>query len=819
MNRSGSPRRMAGWVLAVAALAGAIACAGLAATASASSLAWSSPQPVDDLGPYGHAPDVSAVSCPTASLCVALTQLAPPGQVLTSTDPTASNAPWKVTQVDTATLDEISCPSASLCAAVDEYGRLVTSTDPSGGAGAWSTPVTIGSRLQAVSCPSATLCVALDASGDAFVSPNPTGGASAWTADGTVPGGVGIFTYLSCPSVSLCVDVDDDNPAVVDTVLAATTDPMTGSAWTVTAIASGHANGPGLGTTAGGLSCPSVNLCVAVDGAGDAIVSTDPAGPQPTWTVSSIDSQPLTGISCPAVTLCVAVDREGGALTSANPASSWTPAANIDPDGGRLPGGASIISPGIDAGDVLQPVAGSPELAGVSCPAVTLCVAVDAFGHALSTSNPTGGPPGWAVDVAASPADALAAMSCPSASLCAALDDVGRVVVSPDPAAAQPSWSVTALPELAAGNDYRIACTARPLCLALDISYTASDFQPVPAYVSTDPAGGVAAWKSLGSLARLTPGPECPEAGLCLDSGGIMAVAPPESAPRRSPAIVPLDPSTSCPSFCIEPYTGGAATPDISIQSHPPNGAWRSLRIDDVALISGVACPTSALCVAYDQGGNILYSTDPTGAASSWTSIHPNLPAPLTRLDCPSASLCVGADDLGDLVTASDPQDPAAWSATLLDPGSVITSLACPSAARCIAGDDSGDVLIGTGPLPPAPAGVSRAAALGALAGALRDSCEHRRIARILAARGCATPFDAPGPGTLVLAWRTASGSLIATGRARAAGGRVTVQVRLSRAGTRLLRRSRRIRVHVSAGFTDAAGHLYTETRVVTLVR
>ena len=120
-------------------------------------------------------------------------------------------------------------------------------------------------------------------------------------------------------------------------------------------------------------------------------------------------------------------------MTSTDPASAWSPAANIDPDGGRLPSGASIISPGIDAGDVLQPVPGSPELAGVSCPAVTLCVAVDAFGHALTTSNPAGGPSAWTVDVAASPADVLAAMSCPSTSLCAALDDVGHVVVSPIP--------------------------------------------------------------------------------------------------------------------------------------------------------------------------------------------------------------------------------------------------------------------------------------------------------------------------------------------------------------------------------------------------
>ncbi len=158
------------------------------------------------------------------------------------------------------------------------------------------------------------------------------------------------------------------------------------------------------------------------------------------------------------------------------------------------------------------------------------------------------------------------------------------------------------------------------------------------------------------------------------------------------------------------------------------------------------------------------------------------------------------------------------WTATLIDPGNVITSLACPSVARCVAGDQSGDVLIGTGPPAPTGAGVSRTLALAALSGALRGSCIHRRAARIIAAGGCATPFAAPGAGTVTLTWRTASGSVIAAGSARLTrSGRSTVHVRLSRSGARLLRRSRgRIHLVVIASFTDAAQHVYARTlRVV----
>ena len=807
-------RTVVGWLLTVTALASLIGCAGFVATASAASpLTWSSPQLADGATPYGHASGLSAVTCPTESLCVALSELYPAG-VLTSTDPTASGSPWKATPVDTSVLNEISCPSASLCAAVDNDGNLVTSTDPSGGPGAWSAPLTVGKGLVTVSCPSAALCVALARDGAALISTDPTGGASAWAPDGALPVGEGNGNYLSCPSVSLCVDMADTN-----TVTAATTDPMTDKAWTTTAIASGNPGGPPpFDALTGGLSCPSVNLCVAVDGAGDAIVSTDPAGPAPTWTVTPIDAQPLVGVSCPSAGLCVAIDRQGGTVTSTNPGIAWSPTVNIDPNGGLLPGGRPLVALGLDGGNVLGS-AGSPGLASVSCPAVTLCVAVDAFGHALTTSDPTGGAAAWNMSVAAPTADTLAAMSCPSTSLCAALDDVGRVVVSTDPAAAQPAWNVTALPDLAASYNWHIACTASPLCVAFDTSEVAQQFQPVPADVSTSPAGGVAAWKSVGDLNRQFVGAACPETGLCLDGFDIMAVAAPKTAHARAPTILPLSGQSSCPSFCITTDFVGVSA-DLAVQTHPPNGGWTPLQIDSApALISGVTCPTPGLCIAYDQDGNILYSTQPTGPASSWTSIHPALPDQLTRLACPSATLCVGADDLGDITTTTDPGNPAAWTATLVDPGNVITSLACPSVARCIAGDQSGDVLIGTGPPAPTPAGVSRTAALAALAGALRGSCIHRRAARIIAAGGCATPFTAPGAGTVTLTWRTASGRVIAGGSAHLThSGRLTVHVRLSRSGTRVLRRSRgRIHLVVIASFRDAASHVYSRTLHIVL--
>jgi hypothetical protein len=104
---------------------------------------------------------------------------------------------------------------------------------------------------------------------------------------------------------------------------------------------------------------------VAVDGAGNAFASGDPASERPTWSATAIAS-PLAGlaaVSCAAGGLCVAVDHTGRAFASDAPTAgppSW-PEASIDPAAG---------------------------LVGVSCISAGLCAAVDASGAALIARVP-----------------------------------------------------------------------------------------------------------------------------------------------------------------------------------------------------------------------------------------------------------------------------------------------------------------------------------------------------------------------------------------------------------------------------------------------
>ena len=233
--------------------------------ASASPLAWSSPQQVDDARPYGHAPELPAVNCPTAEP-VRRADRALPARAGAHVDRPhrERNAPWKATRVDTTSLHEISCPSASLCVAVDDVGNLVTSTDPSGGAGAWSTPVSIGGGLSAVACPSTTLCVALSLTG--MRSSRRTRRVARARGPPTARYRGAWASSPTCPARrSRCASTWPTTTRPL-TAVVSTTDPMAGDTWTVTAIASGNRADRRPGFAAGGLSCPSVNLCVAVDG-------------------------------------------------------------------------------------------------------------------------------------------------------------------------------------------------------------------------------------------------------------------------------------------------------------------------------------------------------------------------------------------------------------------------------------------------------------------------------------------------------------------------------------------------------------------------
>jgi len=111
----------------------------------------------------------------------------------------------------------------------------------------------------------------------------------------------------------------------------------------------------------------------------------------------------LRDISCPSAHLCAAAAGPSGELLT-----------STNPSGGRAAWRGAAISPGLN-----ENIAG--ELDFVACAFTTLCVAADNLGHVYTSTHPTGPVSAWR---AAS--FELADVSCPSSSLCVAIEGGGE---------------------------------------------------------------------------------------------------------------------------------------------------------------------------------------------------------------------------------------------------------------------------------------------------------------------------------------------------------------------------------------------------------
>jgi hypothetical protein len=289
----------------------------------------------------------------------------------------------------------------------------------------------------------------------------------------THPYGLG---SVSCPTTSLCVAVDSAG------YLFTSTNPGGGaSAWR-----SGQSQ---IITGAGlvGVSCPSSSLCVAVSG-GSIASSTDPAGGSARWKASAlIGGNGLSAVSCPSVSLCVAVGAEGTVATSTSPAGgpgAW----KVIKAPTSTPEECGKYGPGLDC---------QAGFTAVSCPSVSLCVAVDSadnsLGDAVTSSYPTGGAAAWH----ATPIDkqaGLTGVSCPTVFLCVATDFYGNVLASAHPTGNAAGW-VTKYQS--GGEITAVSCGSMSLCVETVGVCCNLAGPPLTAGIvatSVDPLGGPTSW-------------------------------------------------------------------------------------------------------------------------------------------------------------------------------------------------------------------------------------------------------------------------------------------------------------------------------------
>ena len=332
---------------------------------------------------------------------------------------------------------------------------------------------------------------------------------------------------------------------------------------------------------------------------------------------------------------------------------SWSPARLIDPGSG---------------------LASGVSLTGVSCPSLSLCVAVDDAGDVVTSTTPTSGAR-WTVahvDRGHGRRPTLNGVSCPSVSLCVAVDDAGDVVTSTAPTAGEGDWKIAPV-DLDHGSLDGVSCPSVSLCVAVD---DAGDV-----LTSTDPTGGPSYWSRThvedpsGSDAQLD-GVACPSVSLCV------------AVSFQRQVVTSTNPTGGAAAWSVTPVPGGDGLP-----------------------LNSVSCSSPSLCVATGQDGGLAITTNPTGGGRAWVN-RPLDALPLFGVSCAPGGLCVTVDSNGDAFAST--ARASTWVRARVDPNNELSAVSCPSARRCVAVDDSGNAVVA--PVTAANSGIPR------LAGAARHS-------------------------------------------------------------------------------------------------
>jgi len=300
----------------------------------------------------GFSGDVDSLSCPTDSLCAGLTdERQEPCDCSGVMTYNATSGSWTQQTFESDyegsssqdDIDAVSCASASFCMAIGEGLTNATATCSTEYTGVysiyngtqWSAAVPFcesasaaGNGLYGLSCPSSAFCMAIDGGDDVYTyngsgwapAPGPSG---ATFGDGTS----GDRAVLSCVFSMFCVASQEENG------FTGTGGALfyNGSGWSSVPIPN-PADYPDLGTFSG-LSCTTTSFCVGVNGYAATYQNgawADPQAPD-----SGHPGDALSSVTCTSSSFCMAVDDAGYALTysgaSSSPPGSGTPPSSPKP--------------------------------------------------------------------------------------------------------------------------------------------------------------------------------------------------------------------------------------------------------------------------------------------------------------------------------------------------------------------------------------------------------------------------------------------------------------------------------------------------------
>jgi hypothetical protein len=561
-----------------------------------------------------------------------------------------------------------------------------------------------------------------------------------------------------CASVSLCITGNLGSRTVSaydDRVLMSTRPGAGKSAWRFLRLTNVFVSA---------ISCSSTRFCAVIGtrgsrsagGIGPAVVVTSAHPVRATsWHVGLLGTKryedvSIAELSCTSPTLCFATTNTGATGGGSLPDVIWS----TDPGGGRSwnamrPRGRIQLFPNTStgqqslicwdasrkaqraacvAGDGNELMASRNATAGrnawrawsaggfsaiqnISCPAVSMCVAIDDQGHILTTANPASG--SWSsFQIKGVPVRTLTGIgavrgedvSCASVSMCVAVIEgtqgsstTGYIVSSTNPLNGRAAWHVAKLPSVPGSSPlqagpWSVSCPTTSFCIGVAAGFIIT---------SANPTGNASAWHVLANtpptsfpllqLAQV----DCPSASLCLavgdywptgniDEKGIFVSTNPRagvSAWQLSDQIgsslgwEAATSSISCGSISTCTVVGNRipgsynspAQPSITMTTTNPASAapvWSTtpLRPDfmlaEGAGASAVSCTSSGLCVAVGNGqsvatnglGEVSSSNTTTTGNASWSTYQAGADiGPMTSVACLSSSLCLAGDATGNV--------------------------------------------------------------------------------------------------------------------------------------------------------------------------
>jgi hypothetical protein len=548
---------------------------------------------------------LAGVRCPTSTMCVAVGTS--DGRPLVER---WNGTGWSIQNVPAPSagrLNAVTCTSSTACVAVGASGGTVVVERWNGTSWTVQTvPVPTGATLQSfsgVSCSSSTACTAVGALWDSAYQPLvERWNGTSWSAQTvrTASGTSVSLRAVSCPSGTSCFAVGTYLPSgAFGFEIAAA--HWNGTTWSVQSIA-----GPDQPVLEG-LSCPSTTAC---EGVGHSYI--EDGGPNgafavrwngATWSTQSTartltNTEALYGVSCGSTTTCIAVGAIGGSysvpIRDIPLAESWNGTA------------WSIQS-------IANPKSTAPsQLNGVRCSSSSACTAVGYFfdktGGQMTLAERWNGT-SWAIQAMPDPGGGseseLADVSCPSSSLCIAVGTTGG---GRSPLVERwngTSWAIQAVPSPAGATAARLgalSCTSTG-CTAVG-SYDDSSWTTQPLVLRWNGTTWAVQNTPAGTYGALN-GVSCSSGTACTAVGAGTGSSPLAERWNGTTWSVQTTPggadtslqAVSCPTATACFAVGANDISGAALAERWNGTGWTTQSLPNTADQS-ISCPSTASCVA-----------------------------------------------------------------------------------------------------------------------------------------------------------------------------------------------------------------------------